>query len=201
VRQYSYQISDASVEALRLLRDAWAGYRVEPRAFTVVLADRREVRIVVERADVEPDFEATRLAAAVDATDAAATTARMADPIVVAHDFAVGRNDVVLFTGATWLEGPPASASDGDGGGASAAILDAAWPGQQGDRSVQFSGHPGQLSEHASVVCLTTDALVVASPVGTGFLVRTGIKPLTVEVSDDAGEIARFLAERGYAGT
>jgi hypothetical protein len=47
-------------------------------------------------------------------------------------------------------------------------------------------------------VCLTTDAVVIASPVGTGILVRTGLAPYAVEVVDDAVELARFLTERHY---
>jgi hypothetical protein len=41
---------------------------------------------------------------------------------------------------------------------------------------------------------------VVASPVGTGFLVRTGVQPHTIEVTDDGEAIARFLGERRYGG-
>jgi hypothetical protein len=63
---------------------------------------------------------------------------------------------------------------------------------------VQFSGGPHQIPPSAAVVCLTTDALVVASPAGAGLLVRTGVQPNTLAVSADRAEIARFLGARGY---
>ena len=62
----------------------------------------------------------------------------------------------------------------------------------------QLSGHPGQISETAAAVCLTTDAVVVATPVGTGFLIRTGLQPTALEVTDDPAELDLFLRERGY---
>lgn len=191
MRQYRFQATDETVEALRALRGAWAGYRVEPESFTVRLEDAREVRVSVDSADVEPDFQAFRIGAALAVGDDGGASLLASLPsletgapprrkLEFAPDFAVGRNDVVLFTGATWLDG----ASPADATGA----------------AVQFSGHPGQVTESAAAVCLTTDAIVVASPVGTGFLVRTGLRPFTLEVTDDANEIATFLAQRGYDG-
>lgn len=191
MRHYRFQATDETVEALRALRGAWAGYRVEPASFTVRLEDAREVRVSVDAADVEPDFPAFRIGAALATGDdgdgpflaslpSLEAGAQPRRKLELAPDFAVGRNDVVLFTGATWLDG---ASPDGATG-----------------QAVQFSGHPGQVAESAAAVCLTTDAIVVASPVGTGFLVRTGLRPLTLEVTDDANEIATFLAQRGYDG-
>jgi hypothetical protein len=184
VRDYRFLATDATTDALRLLRGAWAGYRVARDAVTVRLADGREVRIAVEGADVEPDLEAFRIAAAVEPFSGLPRAP--AGPFRDAPDFAVSRNDVVLFTGATWIV---ASAT----GGASA-------PGAPPapERVVQFSGHPGQIAASAAAVCLTTDAVVVASPVGTGILVRTGLAPHAVEVVEEAVELARFLTERDY---
>ncbi|HYD53771.1 MAG TPA: hypothetical protein VEA99_14135 [Gemmatimonadaceae bacterium] len=195
MREYRYLATESTVEAMRLLRGAWVAYRVEQGAFTVRLADDLEVRIDVDGADVEPEFEAFRLAA-VSGSAAMLPPVRGSGAFRPAPDFAVGRNDIVLFTGATWIEGP----GDGAGEGAGAARLAAAVGEREGTtgQTVQFSGHPAQISESASAVCLTTDAMVIASPIGTGFLVRTGVRPYAVQVSDDAGEIARFLAERGY---
>jgi hypothetical protein len=186
VRQYQYPATDDTVEALRLLRGAWASYRVEPRAFTVHLADGREVRVTVDRADVEPDFEAYRLRAEVTAggggARAAGDGADAPAAVRPAPDFAAGRNDLVLLTGATWVEGAA------PGVGASLP------PGAV----VQFSGSPRQLSPGAAAVCLSTDAFVVASAAGTGVLVRTGVRPQTLAVTDDSAAVARFLGERGY---
>lgn len=179
MRQYRYPASDDTIEALRALRGAWSSYRIEPRALTVTLADGGVVRVTVERGDVEAAFEAFRLQAVRTAADDATAAPLAASPASPAPDFAIGRNDLVLCTGATWVEGAPVA-------GASA------------DAVVQFSGSPRQLSPSAVAVCLTTDAFVVASPLGTGFLVRTGVQPYSLLVTDDAGAIARFLGERGY---
>jgi hypothetical protein len=197
MREYRYFATEDTVEALRLLRGSWVAYRVERDAFTVRLADEVEVRIDVDGADVEPQFEAFRLTAASGLTSPLPPEGRGPGAFREAPDFAVGRNDVVLFTGATWIEG---GAADTPGEGAVRIAAADGVPASGGEQTVQFSGHPGQISETASAVCLTTDAMVIASPIGTGFLVRTGVKPYAVEVSDDAAEIARFLAMRGYSG-
>ena len=195
MREYRYFATEDTVEALRLLRGPWIAYRVERNAFTVRLADEVEVRIDVDGADVEPQFEAFRLTAVSGLTSPLPPEGRGPATFREAPDFAVGRNDIVLFTGATWIEG---GVADTMGSGA-ARIASSDGVSLSGvEQTVQFSGHPGQISETASAVCLTTDAMVIASPIGTGFLVRTGVKPYAVEVSDDAGEIARFLAMRGY---
>ncbi|HEY0971040.1 MAG TPA: hypothetical protein VGE02_08745 [Gemmatimonadales bacterium] len=184
MRQYRFLATDETVEALRALRGAWAGYRVERTGFGVRLEDGREVCVSVEGAEVEPDLPAFRIGAALTPCDDEAgllasveDVSRARRKLEVAPDFAVGRNDIVLFTGATWTDGGPATG-----------------------QLVQFSGHPGQVADSAAAVCLTTDAMVVASPVGTGFLVRTGVRPFTLEVTDDANDIATFLAQRGYEG-
>ena len=178
MRQYRYEATEETIEALRLLRGAWAGIRIEPRRVTVRLADAREVRLEVESADAEPAFEAVRIRAALHPENG--TTSGLARsaaaPYREAADFAIGRNDVVLFSGATWLE-------------ASRGVE---------HPEVQFSGHPGQISERAVAVCLTTDAVVIATPVGTGFLVRTGLQPQSVEVTDDPATLDQFLRDRGY---
>lgn len=194
MREYRYLATEDTVEALRLLRGEWVAYRIERDSFVVRLANAVEVRIGVERATVEPEFDAFRLVAT--SGDAAML------PAVSSHgafheapDLTVGRNDVVLFTGATWIEGGP----DGEGDGGGARVATTSGPIATGrEQSVQFSGHPGQIPESAAAVCLTTDALVVASPIGTGFLVRTGVRPYAVEVTDIASDIARFLTARGY---
>lgn len=179
MRHYRYQATDDTVEALRLLRGAWTGYRIEREAFTVRLADGRTVRLAVEQASVEPDFDVARLHAEVAGTPP--------DDDTDAGDFAAGRHDVVLLSGATWIEGE-ARAVRGD---------DAAAAGD-GAGAVQFSGSLMQISESAAAACVTTDAVVVATGAGSGLLVRTGVRPGTLEVVADREEIARFLRGRGY---
>ena len=61
-----------------------------------------------------------------------------------------------------------------------------------------FSGHVGQLSDTAEVACTTTDALVAATSTGVGLLIRTGLKPESVEVVRDQEAVRKFLIERGY---
>jgi hypothetical protein len=63
---------------------------------------------------------------------------------------------------------------------------------------LQFSGHPAQIPESAAAVCHTTDAVVIATPSGTGFLIRTALQPYVLDVTDDAAALDRFLRERGY---
>ncbi len=180
MRQYNYQATEETVEALRLLRSPWMGLRIDRHALTVRLEDGRTVRIAVEEANVEADFEAARLRA--DLLGEA--------PVVDAGpgDFSEGGNDVVLLSGATWVGGEATPADDGNG----AALGD-------GGGGVLFSGSLMQIDESATAVCVTTDAMVVATPAGSGLLVRTGVKPGTVDVIDDAAEIARFLRSRGYS--
>ena len=178
MRQYRYEATEETIEALRLLRGAWTGIRVEPRRVTVRLADGREVLLEVEGADPEPALEVFRIRALVRVDDGSGSRpAGSADAVYgETADFAVGRNDVVLFSGATWLEASPTADHP----------------------EVQFSGHPGQISERAVAVCLTTDAVVIATPVGTGFLVRTGLRPRSVDVTDDPAALDQFLRERSY---
>lgn len=152
---------------------------VSEGAVEVRLADGSGVRIVVEAADVEDKFEAFKLHACADAV----ADVGMED----VSAFAEGGNDVVLFTGVTWSE-PVADVVGADLAGSALA------PGAV----MHFSGHPGQLSETADVVCITTDAFVVANPRGVGLLVRTGLKPYSVQVIRDRATISEFLFERGY---
>lgn len=174
MRQYKYQASESTVEAMRRLRAPWARLHAIDTAVTVILADETAVIIDVEAADVEDAFEAFRLRAVHDPNPMV-----YGDPVA---DFTTPGNDVVLFTGATWSEP-----------GSTTATPLIATPG-----AVSFSGHPGQLSDGAEVVCLTTDAVVVASADGAGMLVRTGLKPYSLQVVRDPAEVRAFLRERGY---
>jgi hypothetical protein len=170
MREYRFQATDDTVASLRLLRGAWASVQLAELGVSVVLTDGRAVRMQVGAADVEDSFEAFRL----DAATEDANVRLGADIGMAAEgagDFSAGGNDIVLFTGATWSDGGP---------------------------SMHFSGHPGQLPETAQVVCLTTDAIVVAATTGNGMLIRTGLKPYTLEVVRERTAITAFLRDRGY---
>jgi hypothetical protein len=175
MREYRFLATDETQEALRLARGVWHGLTIEERAVTVYLVTGEAVRIEPEAVDVEGVFEMFRLNARIDtAADA---------PADAAGEFGLGRNDVVLFTGATWtVQNTEVLGVELREGAA-----------------MHFSGHPGQLAEDADVVCLTTDAIVIATTTGTGLLVRVGLKPGTVDVVNEQKAIAAFLVERGYS--
>ncbi len=179
MREYRFHATDETVDQLRRLRGAWRGFSVSTTAFTAVLADGSAVVIQVGAADVEDAFEAFRIEAVADPSpDAEGETA---------GDFGAGSNDIVLFTGASWSETAAKPTTESLTGG-----------GLPPTSSMHFSGHPGQLSESADVVCFTTDAIVVATTTGTGLLIRTGLKPYSLDVVRDAETISAFLRERGY---
>jgi len=178
VREYRYPATDATIDALRRLRGAWAGYRVTDDALLVALADGGAVRLTVEGAGVEPGFEAFRLSAAPVAMPADGAT----DPLTPPGAFGQGRNDLVVFTSATWIVGAGASGAGG----------------VDPDAVVQFTGAPRQRPDAADAACAVDDALVVATSAGTGVLVRCGLRPYALEVTTESAAIARFLAEREY---
>ena len=177
MRQYKFLATEETQEALRLARGVWHGITIEDTAVTVHLVSGDAVRVETEPADVEDAFETFRLNARVDPQPAPPTDA--------AGEFGLGRNDVVLFTGATW------SVNDTEALGVE--LREGA--------AMHFSGHPGQITDDADVVCLTTDAIVVATTTGTGLLLRVGMKPGSVDVITDQERIAAFLLERGYSST
>jgi len=174
LRQYKYQASDETYEVLRRLRGKWDRLHQAETAVTVVLDDGTGVCIQVEAADVEDAFEAFRITATVDPS-----------PMVYGNaveGFADGNNDVVVFTGATWSE-PNAATVD---------------PIVSQGSVIHFSGHPGQISDTAEIVCLTSDAVVIATAGGMGMLIRTGLKPYSLEIVRDPTAVRAFLLERGY---
>ncbi|MBL0170397.1 MAG: hypothetical protein IPP90_06615 [Gemmatimonadaceae bacterium] len=175
MRQYHYQASDEALSALRRLRGAWSRIHIAETAVTVVLADGTGVCIQVEAADVEDAFEAFRLTATVDPSPMVYGDAMSA--------FAESGNDIVLFTGATWSE---QNAQTRD-------------PIISQTGVVSFSGHPGQLPDSAEIVCITTDAVVIATTAGVGLLIRTGLKPYSLDVIHDPAVVRTFLIERGYS--
>ena len=180
MREYRYPATDETIEALRRLRAPWAGFVAGDRGIVIQLADGAQIEIVSESAEVEPDFEAFRVTARVVEAEADADAPLPRPGTEPVEDFAAGGNDIVVFNSETWIErAVPA-------------------PGGE-DRSVQFTGRPLQRSESAEAVCAVTDAVVVATTIGTGILVRCGIRPHTIEVVREREAIARFLVDRGYA--
>ena len=133
------------------------------------------MRIQSDTADVESLFDAYRLEAEVQSADGMYG--------VPVEAFAHGNNDIVLFTGVTWSEPQGTVRAEG-----------------MSDNAVMhFSGHPGQLSETAEVVCVTTDAFVIAASDGSGVLIRTGLRPGSVEVERNPEKVRAFLVDRGYS--
>lgn len=199
MREYRFQATDQTLEALRRLRASWAGYVVGEMSFTVHLADGNTVRIEIEPADVEGVFDAYRVSASVNAVPR--TEAEMdgdtpkdwpTGPIELPEGFASGGNDVVLFTGASWSEP----------GSADIAAQLAAQLGTALDANAvcTFSGNTTQVTDSAEIVCITTDALVIASVGGDGLLLRAGLKPESVQIVRDPGAVRAFLKERSYVG-
>ena len=174
MRQYRFQATESTVEALRALRGAWRGMSIAEQEVQVVLQDGRVVRVATEAADVEDRFEAFRITA-----DVGPNAGVFGVPM---EDFISGGNDVVLFTGASWSEADGTVRGEGIAEGS----------------TMHFSGHPGQLSESAEVVCLTTDAVVVASSAGRGMLLRLGLRPGSIDVERDPVKVREFLVQRGY---
>lgn len=176
--EYRFQATDEAVEALRRLRGEWLGYVAQEMQVVVYLADGDAITIAVDTVDVEGVFDAYRL-------NASRAKLASAPPLEMESGaaFANSGNDIVLFSGASWSE--PVSGTTVEQFGANA--------------SLNFSGHMGQLSDTAEIACITTDAMVIATNTGEGLLIRTGLKPESLEVVSDQHAVRNFLLERGYA--
>lgn len=177
MREYRFQATAESIEAFRKLRHAWRGLVTAEHELTVILREGEAVRIGIDTADVEGLFDAYRLRAEV-----VENPGLLGVPV---EDFINDGNDVVLFTGVTW--------SEPHGGMNATGVKEGA--------AMHFSGHPQQLSETAEVVCITTDAFVVGSSAARGMLVRTGLRPGSLEVERNPDKVRAFLLERGYEAT
>ncbi len=190
MREYRFQGDDDSTEAFRRLRGAWRDFVATDTHVVIRLADGGAVRLEVDRFDIEPGFAATCLVAELVSADDAATLDVDAADRQALTDLGLGGNDVVLFTGATWIE---TASMQGAPEGSREAGLEAV---------MQRVGHPGEVPAEAEAVCITHDAAVIASPVGTGCLVRIASVAGRLEVVTDRAVIAAFLTLRGYdAGT
>jgi hypothetical protein len=186
MREYRFQTGDENIELFRRLRGAWRDVQATAHTGTVRLADGTAVRIDVDRHDIEPGFAAVCLVAdplsGPDAHDDLPDAEVHGTP-----DLGLGGNDVVLFTGATWLA---TTALDSDDARIDASGMEAV---------LQQAGTPADIPETAEAMCLTHDAIVIASPVGTGCLIRVASIAGRLEVITDRAVIAAFLTMRSYA--
>lgn len=183
MREYSYQATEASIEALRRLQAPWVSIAATEHEIAVTTAEGAVVLISAERAEVEDTLDVMRLRADLVTPDDAALADAAELPV---EDLGKGRNDVVLFTGETWME---------DGAGLVPAN------GSSAPQMMQFSGKAGQRSPAATMVCTTTDSLVVAASTGEGMLIRLGVRPLSLVIVRSRIDIARFLVQRGYTAS
>jgi len=170
LRSYSFVADVDSLEALRRLRRGWAGWEIAEGEFRVRLREGGTVRAHVDRAELEPGFEAACLVADFF-PDAAELPAR--DSPFTSH-----ANDIAVFRGVTWMEPRPDLGPD---------------------HSIQYSGIPGlQIPESAVAKCDFTDAFV-ATTEGAALVVRIALRPGWLEVVEDPEQVAEFLSLRGYA--
>jgi hypothetical protein len=186
MREYRFQADSDSIEVFRRLRGAWRDVQASERSVTVRLADGSAVRFNVELYDIEPGFAATCLVADAITDDTAHDD--ITDAVVSeTSDLGLGGNDVVLFTGATWLSTTAVESTD--------ERIDAS----RMEAVVQQIGTPSDVPETAEAVCITNDAIVIASPVGTGCLIRIASMAGRLELFTDKTVIAAFLVSRSYA--
>lgn len=185
MREYRFQSGDENIELFRRLRGAWRDVQATDGTVLVRLADRTAVRLEVDRHDIEPGFAAVCLVADLLTDDDAQAHLPDAERLDTT-DLGLGGNDVVLFTGATWLAATSITSPDErvDTSGLEAVL--------------QQAGTPADIPESAEAMCLTHDALVIASPVGTGCLIRIGSIAGRLDVITDRAIIAAFLTMRSY---
>jgi hypothetical protein len=185
MREYRFQAGDENIDVFRRLRGAWRDVQATEQAVVVRLADGSAVRLEVDRHDIEPGFAAVCLVG--DPLTGPDAHADLPDAVVTAtSDLGLGGNDVVLFTGATWLVTTAVESRD------------AAVDTRGMEAIVQQAGTPVDVPPEAEAMCLTHDALVIASPVGTGCLVRIASIAGRLEVITDRAVIAAFLTMRSY---
>jgi hypothetical protein len=170
LRTYSFIADTDSLEALRRLRRGWAGWELAEGEFRVRLREGGTVRAHVDRAQIEPDFEVSCLVA--DYLPDQGTLPARDSP------FTSHANEVAVFRGVTWLEPRPDLGPD---------------------HSIQYSGIPGLAVPDAAVArCDFTDAVAVTAD-GAGLVVRLALRPGWLEVVEDAEQVAKFLALRGFS--
>ncbi len=169
LRTYSFIADTDSLEALRRLRRGWAGWEIAEGEFRVRLREGGTVRAHVDSGVIEPGFEVSCLVADF-LPDQATLPAR--DSAFTSHG-----NDIAVFRGVTWLEPRPDLGPS---------------------HTIQYSAIPGiEIPDTAVATCDFTDAIAVTSEEGA-LVVRLALRPGWLEVVDDAEQIGRFLALRGF---
>lgn len=169
-RDYSFIADTDSLEALRQLRRGWAGWEIAEGEFRVRLRDGGTVRAHVDRAEIEPGFEASCLVADYlpDADELPARDSR----------FTSGENDIAVFRGVTWVEPRPDLGPE---------------------HTIQYSAIPGfEIPDTATAKCDFTDAIAISAE-GAALVVRLALRPGWLEVVEGEEEVARFLSLRGFA--
>jgi hypothetical protein len=169
-RDYSFIADTDSIDALRRLRGAWAGWALVDGEFHVRLRAGGTVRAHLDAAEIEPGFEVSCLVAdfLADRSDLAARDS----------GFTSDANDVALFRGVSWLE-PRADLGP--------------------EHTIQYSAIPGiEIPESAVAKCDFTDAMAIMAD-GAAIVVRIALRPGWLEVLDAPEEVARFLELRGFA--
>lgn len=170
LRSYSFIADVDSLEALRRLRRGWAGWEIAEGEFRVRLREGGTVRAHVDRAEIEPGFEAACLVADF-LPDSSELPVR--DSAFTSH-----ANEVAVFRGVTWVEPRPDLGPD---------------------HSIQYSGAPGfEIPDTAVAKCDFTDAFAVTAE-GAALVVRLALRPGWLEVIEDPEAVTAFLALRGFA--
>jgi hypothetical protein len=167
---YTFVADTDSLEALRRLRRGWAGWEMAEGEFRVRLREGGTVRLHVDRAEVERDFEVSCLVA--DFTSGEGELPSR-DSAFTSHD-----NEVAVFRGVTWLERRPDLGPH---------------------HSIQYSGIPGiEIPEEAVARCDFTDAVAITTE-GAAMVVRLALRPGWLELVSDPREVETFLSLRGFA--
>jgi len=168
-RDYTFVADTDSLEALRRLRQGWAGWELAEGEFRVRLREGGTVRAHVDRAEIEPGFEVSALVADFLPEQ---SVLPLRDSAFTSHP-----NEIALFRGVTWLEPLPSAGPD---------------------HTIQYSGIPGiEIPPTAVAKCDFTDAFVVTAD-GAALVVRLALKPGWLEVVEEPEAVARFLELRGY---
>jgi hypothetical protein len=169
-RDYRFIADTDSIDALRRLRQGWAGWELAEGEFRVRLRGGGTVRAHVDRAELEPGFEVSCLVADWFPEEAALPSRDSA--------FTSAPNEVALFRGVTWVELRPDLGPT---------------------HTIQYSAIPGyDIPETAVAKCDFTDAIAVTSEAGA-LVVRIALKPGWLEVVEAPDEVARFLELRGFS--
>jgi len=169
-RAYTFVADTDSLEALRRLRGAWAGWEIAEGEFRARLQDGGTVHAHVDRGFAETGFELSCLVADW-LPDSSSLPLR--DSAFTSRD-----NEVAVFRGVTWLERRPDLGPD---------------------HTIQYSAIPGiAIPDEAVATCEFTDAVAITSG-EAALVVRLALRPGWLEVVEDPEAVAEFLRLRGFA--